>query len=58
MFLLINNNIFADGKTRGEFPLQAQLLSGNEGAGPSIGYNLNETIYVGGDILSRSDTAS
>ena len=58
MCLLFNSNIFADGKTRGEFPLQVQLLSGNVGAGPSIGYNLNDTIYIGGDILSRSDTAS
>ena len=58
MCLLLNSNIFADGKTRGEFPLQVQLLSGNVGAGPSIGYNLNDTIYVGEDILSRSDTAS
>ena len=58
MYVIFNSNIFADAKTRGEFPLQVQLLSGNIGAGPSVGYNLNDTIYLGGDILSRSDTAS
>ena len=46
MCLLLNSNIFADGKTRVEFPLQVQLLSGNVGAGPSIEYNLNDTIHI------------
>ena len=58
MYVIFKSNIFADGKTRGDSPLQVQLLSGNIGAGPSGGYNLNDTIYLGGDILSRSDTAS
>jgi len=55
--ILFNNNIFADGKTRGEFPIQVQLLSGNVGAGPSIGYNINDMIYVGSDSLSKEETA-
>ena len=56
--ILFNNNIFADGKTRGEFPIQVQLLSGNVGAGPSIGYNINDMIYVGSDSLSKEETAT
>ena len=56
MYVVFNSNIFADGKTRGEFPIQAQFLSGNNGGGPSVGYNFTDVIYVGGDFLSAEKT--
>ena len=52
IFLFLNNNILADGKTRVEFPIQIQITSGGVGAGPSIGYNINDWIYVGAESLS------
>ena len=58
MCLFFNSNIFADGKTRGEFPIQVQYLSGGNGSGPSVGYNISDVIYVGADLLSETKTAA
>jgi len=58
LFLMVcGSHLFADGKTREQFPLQLQILSGNVGVGPSVGYNINKIVMIGVDALSKSETA-
>lgn len=56
--VLIQTGVYADGKTRKDFPWQAQIASGSVGAGPHLGYNINQWVFVGAESLSRKETTT
>lgn len=55
MVLLNTIPALADGRTRGEMPIQVQLLSSNIGEGVSLGYNFNSTVFIGVESLLRKE---
>ncbi len=48
------SQLYADAKTRVEFPVQVQLLSNSLGSGVLVGNNFNSTVYAGFEVTSKS----
>jgi hypothetical protein len=55
-FLAGVSSLYADGKTRDQYPLQVQYVSTSFGTGALVGMNINDTVFIGIEHTSGEGT--